>query len=891
MPSSNRWRQRIVWLCIPFAVLSAGTFLVARALAFAPTADPDVTIVAVSPDILHADVRPFGLNLGNHTTYDAALLLRNVIPNPGFEAGELAQLGVITGAPTVTRVQVANWISPYGRNLIRQRGQPPGFWDGADYSIALGAARGRIGQVISFTHEQDLFTFYLDGDGPQPAAGDLLQVRRVWPGVIVGRPTTTTQAADPTQARPGSPGAQALKLLPPTAEEFLSFRFYLDSYGRDGDPEAGQLLVADGAWELSFWAKAERPTDTLRIKWWRTEVTEPVFFQTVLTPTAEWAFYRWSIAIPIGADRPISATRHTPLGLEFWLKANSAPIWIDDIALERAGQTNPTVFSDRVVALLAGLRPGVLRDWGHQLGSSLDNQLAPAWARRTTGWEPVHTTPRFFHYSLHDFLELAAYVGSEPWYVIPPTFDNADMADLAAYLAAPVSSGHPYALRRAALGQEEPWTAVFPLIHLEFGNELWGSGYEDDPFWGATVHGGQRAAQLAGERLAALRNSPWFTADRFNLLIGSQAFYLPTTVAIERWSNAHDVLALAPYYGRRVDAGATITALLTAAYANPRQDVTDGSVALAHTVTLTAGNNTRLAVYELNFHTTRGELSPATRNDLTAGAAGGLALPLHMLSYLQAFGVRRQAAFELAQFSTPVAGTAAQAIRQQREWRDRLTGDPAVGERAPEALEFVRLWGLRRDLEATGRARPGWLALALVNQALVGDLVVTEQSGYNPTWVQPPGNDIVEAIDVPVIQSFALRSAAQNSLILFNLDLTTPQRVALVLPHMPSGEVTRLELTAPEPISSNEAVAAVFPTTSTITLLPTTTLTLPPFSLTVLLWPGDPALRITTHAAAGSAEREPIGALIACAAALAALSLAAWGSALDRRPQPLSPAP
>ena len=92
-------------------------------------------------------------------------------------------------------------------------------------------------------------------------------------------------------------------------------------------------------------------------------------------------------------------------------------------------------------------------------------------------------------YSLHEFLELCQEVGAEPWYVVPPTFSAADVLGLVEYLAAPADPAHPWAERRAALGQAAPWTTVFPSLHLEYGNELWGAASGSDPFFGASLLG------------------------------------------------------------------------------------------------------------------------------------------------------------------------------------------------------------------------------------------------------------------------------------------------------------------------------------------------------------------------------------------------------------------
>jgi alpha-L-arabinofuranosidase len=40
----------------------------------------------------------------------------------------------------------------------------------------------------------------------------------------------------------------------------------------------------------------------------------------------------------------------------------------------------------------------------------------------------------------------------------------------------PDRASSPYGAKRAALGQAEPWTSIFSVIHLELGNEEWNAG-------------------------------------------------------------------------------------------------------------------------------------------------------------------------------------------------------------------------------------------------------------------------------------------------------------------------------------------------------------------------------------------------------------------------------
>ena len=79
-----------------------------------------------------------------------------------------------------------------------------------------------------------------------------------------------------------------------------------------------------------------------------------------------------------------------PLAVQFFVNGD---VLIDDISLKRANYGgNP--FSDRMVQDLREMRPGILRNWGGQLGSSLDNQLAGEFARKPTGYSPKSASPR-----------------------------------------------------------------------------------------------------------------------------------------------------------------------------------------------------------------------------------------------------------------------------------------------------------------------------------------------------------------------------------------------------------------------------------------------------------------------------------------------------------------
>lgn len=798
--------------------------LIAAALTASAAPGNAVTVIEVSSVVKRDGVKPIGVNLGAHRQYGANQILKNFIVNPGFEPFEFSQIFLALAGATAERVQQDNWETVWTNPTV---GYPVGFWNGAAFELLTGNAVGRSGVVSNFAHENNRNTYYLDPPGAIPATGSAVSVHIQRPGyapglVRFGGPDTST-------TRPGSPGVQSLRLELPDVSWRPSFSYYFDTLRRE-DPSAGKIVIADGTWQFEIWARAQNPGDRLEIYFWREN--EQLFWSSTPLPlTQDWQRFSFTFTVPEGSDAPVRPAGFKPdfgdfvlpydpeleaptnlapiLELALRVGGNTGPVWVDDMVLQRAGQTNPTVFSDRLVAALQELNPGILRNWGAQLGSSLDNQLASPFARRMTDHDPRYPAPRNYHYSLHEFLELCQLIGAEPWYVIPPTFTAEEMANLAAYLAAPVGS-HPYADRRAALGRAEPWTTAFPIIHLEFGNEAWGSNDGTDAFIGATLRGGERVGELANNRFAALRGSPYYTAADFNLIIGGQVNAPYRQFEIELRSTQHNAIALAPYSDLNLTAYATDEQRYYPSFARVRQDVAAGPLRQSLNY---LRPTTRAAIYEFNLHTTFGAEPPLdVRNDFVTGLNTGLSVPLYLLTYLSELGIRDLVSYQTLQYSTAVRPT---------------PGAP---------LQYVRLWGMLRDTEATQRRRPSWLGVQLVNQTMRGELLTTVQTG-TPTRVQPPLNDLTATVVLPLVQSFAFRDGDSGGIVLFNLHLTDPQAVQLLLPVGIQRNAQRTLLTAARINDDNEEATTValqrFPITN---LTETYNLTLPPHSLTVLEW-------------------------------------------------------
>ena len=248
--------------------------------------------------------------------------------------------------------------------------------------------------------------------------------------------TLPNAKAAPGQIRPGSPGKQSLKL---TAANSASYTEFFDSYGRDIDTTAGKLLLVDGQWTFDMWAKATGGSSTMRVRFSR--INGSTFLdKTYQLNGSSWTHITESFA---GNDAPINGVPG-PLAFEVFVSGGEA--LIDDASLKRASYGG-NEFSDRFVQDLRELNPGIIRNWGVQLGSTLDNQLANQFARKPTGYSPRVRVADQYHYSIHSFLQLAQQVGAEPWIVIPVSWTSAELQNFMAYLGAHAGS-HPYGARR-----------------------------------------------------------------------------------------------------------------------------------------------------------------------------------------------------------------------------------------------------------------------------------------------------------------------------------------------------------------------------------------------------------------------------------------------------------
>jgi hypothetical protein len=759
-----------------------------------PSAEPtpSITTITVGPEVLHTGAKRLGINLSGQSFYDSGQMLRNLtFRNPGFE-GETWQSILhcksVSGTTCIDENQYAVW--------------PAGFLDGAHYEFLSGPSKGATGVIRASTAAAN-------GQGvtlsltTSPAAGDFILVRMDKPGdaqagwwtSLNGGAALSTEFKD---LSPNTPGKQALRIDASGPNQSAAISSYFDSF------EGRSFVHLNGKLTLSFRAKLLTGINLSSIKVERLDTKHGgrIFFARAVPLTAEWHDYSFTF------DASETSDAVGTVGLTFNFDRTSA--LLDDVSLTAApASDNPTAFRNEVVQTLRDLHPGVLRymDNGTNFGSSLDNLLAPPFARQRSGASTQLTLQEDIPIGLHESLSLSKAVGAEPWFSMPPGFSPADAAGLVEYL-----SGAPttrYGAIRAALGQREPWTNVFPTIHLELGNEQWNAR----SFAGSTISDptayGQRAAQI----FAAIRSSSGFAPGKFDLILGSWATVPWWTQQEIASSSGFDSAAVAPYLFNDFNDSSSTEAIFGPMLSEPESiDSRADGYMVQQSKTVKAS---KLAVYEVNLGSMTGSatITQADIDRSIPSMGAGLALADHMLLMLRDLGITTQCLFSLP------------------EYVNNFT--------APGPKRMIPLWGSVVDMGgATNLRRPQFITEQLANEAILPTMLATHVSGPDHTWNQPLSqNDKIKLDHAQLIQSFAFVEGSRHSLILLNLSRTETIPVTFAGVNKPSGALEESRATAAMIENSNEKSALVSIQRKHLTGFQSAApYQLPPFSMTVLRW-------------------------------------------------------
>lgn len=577
--------------------------------ALAPTAITTVTTtldLEIGDTPILAETPRIGLNLGQWTSWGAEQLSRNIVKNPGFE-GAIAR--TLVRATDVHRHDFSDdeaWLA-----------RPDGFWATANFEVLTGAAAGQVGRILdSVASNADGRPEYrLAEPVNELAEGDIIALtltrddlppERWWlpePGEGMARSSAALVAPD-------SPGRRSLGLYP-DGQASVRLASHFDAIGK----RAGKLLPVNGQWRLGMWIHgAAAGAAQAHIRFHRHGSTPFVDIRHAVAPGWHYLSYSFdaSDSGPVGAlELSIDVSGGVVHLDDIWLGAEA----LQGAAPQDGGSLATEIFNPQLIRLLEQLRPGYLRDWQGQLGDTLDNRLAPPFARRTSSYRPGDGD---FGYGLPEFLDLNRLVGAQPWLILPTTFSPDEARQLGAWLADKIEEHD------------------FEEVIVEFGNENWNALFRPAGIQHPDHHG------AAADRLFSALREGAGGHHAIRTAINAQYVNPHSALRFAAASQQADILALAPYFLNKLDAADRdrATELLFAANDEHMASVMDDRP-----------GQQEIAVYEINLHAIQGDMPQQERDALVTSPAAGAALARHLLNYLNR-GIRRQNVYQVTGYDT-----------------------------------------------------------------------------------------------------------------------------------------------------------------------------------------------------------------------------------------------
>jgi len=808
LTSASGTLRRLAALCVLAPLLASSVGCQTTASSRPQRADPNrPTNITIGTRVIRSNVKRMGINLSGQTYWDSAIMLRNLsFRNPGFEGSmwrTVLQCKFVKGDSCADNDLYSPW--------------PADFAKDATFEFFYGAAKGEKGVISSSSapsisaHQGAWLNFGKLAVHPQ--VGDFYIIRKTMPGIAEGGWWTDTKAGATISTEfedlaSNSLGKQAMRLNALGPAQSITITSGVDTFGNRS------FVQLKGQYTLSFRAKSLAGSHRLSVTIVRLSerYRSPIYLSRDVLLSSSWKDFKFSFAAHEDGSF-IGAVQ-----IHFVIEGGAA--LLDDAAFtESASPDNPTAFRNAVVTRLRELQPGILRymDSGTDFGSSFDNFLAPPFARQRTGYSENAVEPSDIPIGLHEFLVLCQAIKAEPWFTMPIGFTQTEMSNLIEYLSAPETK--PYGAKRAALGQTAPWTTVFPIIHLELGNEEW-----NGTFAGEAILDPKAYATRVSQIFAAARSTPLYDAHKFDLIMdGWNAS--PSFNEQELQVNTHaDTFDIAPYIFDSFNDSSTREAIFGPMFAEPEAQDSRPTGTVVKNAQLAAKYGMKLAIYEVNLGTMEGKASQEALESTIPSLGAGIAVADHMLLMLRDDGILNQTVFALPEYNNGFSNP------------DH-----------PNQKETMKLWGTVVDMGGqTNRVRPTFLAEELLNSAIADKMIETVPSGANPTWDQPQStNGDVKLSGAHLIQSFAFTDGERCSLVLFNLSRSTSLPVTFSGPAAPSsaknagkqGDVQVSRLTSINITDSNEFAQNVEINHETLQDFdPGKPYSLPPYSMTVLSW-------------------------------------------------------
>lgn len=767
----------------------------------APPANPNgPTNISISTRVLHSNVKRLGMNLSGQSFYDSGQMLRDLtFRNPGFEGQiwqTILQCKFVNGDSCADTDEWGLW--------------PADFAKGGTFEFFYGAAKGESGLVAgssvaaSAAHQGVWVNFGHLATHPQ--VGDFYILRMKMPGNATAGwrisaengATVTTEFHD---ISPNSPGKQAVRLEATSPAQFAGVTSDVDTW------EDHSFVQLKGTYTLSFRAKtlSGKSGFTAMVTRLSKRHGNITYLDKEARLTNQWQDFKFTFE---GRE---DGSYNGPIAVTLGIRGGSA--LLDDASLvESAAQDNPTAFRNAVVNRLRELRPGILRymDNGTSFGSSIDNLIAPPFARQRAGYGEGNKEQLDIPIGINEFLVLCQAVKADPWISLPAGMPSESMRHLVEFLSGPAAT--PYGAKRAALGQNAPWSSAFSTIHLELGNETWNGG----SFAGEGIPEPKAYATLVSETFAIAKTAPYYDAGKYDLIMNGW-FGVPWWNEQELSIRTHaDTIDIAPYTFNLFNDASNTEAIFGPMFAEPEALDSRPTGLVAQQAKVAAKGGVKLAIYEVNLGTTQGKVSQEVLDSAIPSVGAGISVAEHMLLMLRDNDVSVEALFCLPEY-----------------------GNGFSNSDQPNARELSKLWGSVVDMGGEAdRARPTFLAEALANAAIADKMLETTQSGSNPTWDQPESaNAKIKLAGAHEVQSFAFTDGAHASVVLFNLSRNASLPVIFSGAVAPHGSVKVSRLTSANITDSNEVSEKVVTKSNVVEKFdPNAPYSLPPFSMTVLTW-------------------------------------------------------
>ena len=763
------------------AILALPSLLLTGGCVEEPQPQPNNAVkVTVTSDVILASPPKLGVNLGKNYYSGDQQFAANPFAHGGFSKGRQIH-GFRASASTANTVTDANAVPGDVDTVLTES------FAGGRYFIASGARAGESGAITQHDPGTGLFTLEKPGE-------PIAENQFVW----VEGPPASRALPDPKEGeQPLGIGDFRLE-----AETGVTHEFIDDPGGGEMDQVLQFNFPATGArmfgavkhyiratpstrYQVAFRARSNRPGAEISVRLSNLGMPSDSNGATINLESEEdkalstdWKNYTFEGET--FADSSIGDS-FSAISISAVLNTDATElshVWVDDIVLEDATNGSPSGFPEHIVETLKEAECGTLRFYGTaDLGSTVDHFTSAS--ATDSGWGYL-SLQSFFRFNTTDtvldqWMLLSKEVRANPWITVGSVNTPDDWYQLISYLSGPASFDED-AARRATHGYDKPWSQEFEKIYLEIGNEWWNPIFTPFHLWDPVTY-----ADLCKTIIDRVKQHPHYDPERIEIIAGGWAINgHHWNEVIDQQNPGNDRISIAPYLVHELNQASSPDEKFRTFFADV-ESYAQGAGGTIFNALQQSGHGTRLAIYELNTHTTGGSVSAEVVSEIAPSTAAGIAVLDQAMSLMSRFQATPINYFTLL----------------QRSYNDRLG-----------------LWGTTiREVTGKLRPRPVWHGLRLANKYLIEGDLVTTQVADSPTWEQPENGSVAEMAEVPLLHAYAFLSASPGkpkaNVLVINRSLERSLPVTVALPFQAGGDVLSVTLTSDLPQDNNEELEKV----------------------------------------------------------------------------------